>query len=161
MRLPAGANQRCSSDWSPFNGPATGIFFPVEFLVSFLEVPTPDRTLTLSVCVAIGPLAKGYVILTMRLKRLVRSLTSVSLKETLGQFVAGLSSLSPNPSSPLPPYLLHTEPLQKAEGTLPGSCELVQTPVAFIQGPSGLLSPPFLPVTSFSLTLAPTLATAS
>lgn len=40
-------------------------FFPVEFLVSFLEVFTPDKTLTPSVCVAIGPLGKGYVILTM------------------------------------------------------------------------------------------------
>lgn len=113
MRLPARANQRCSSGWSPFNGPATGIFFPVEFLVNFLEVPTADRTLTASVCVATGPLAKGYVILTMLLKRLVCSLTSVSLKETLGQLGAGLSSLSPNTSSPLPLYLLHTEPLHR------------------------------------------------
>ena len=40
-------------------------FFPVEFLASFLEVLTPDKTLTPSVCVAIEPLAKGCVILTM------------------------------------------------------------------------------------------------
>ena len=65
MHLPAGANQRCSSGWSPFNGPVTGIFFPVEFLVSFLEVLTPDKTLTPSVCMTIEPLAKGYIILTM------------------------------------------------------------------------------------------------
>ena len=119
MRLPARAHQRCSSGWSPFNGPATGIFFPVEFLVNFLEVPTADRTLTASVCVATGPLAKGYVILTMLLKRLVCSLTSVSLKETLGQLGAGLSSLSPNTSSPLPLYLLHTEPLHRQKEPCP------------------------------------------
>ena len=82
----------------------------------------------------------------------MRSLTSVSLKETLGQLGAGLSSLSSNPSSSTLPDLLRTEPLQKAEGTLPGSCELVQTPLDFIQGPFGLLSPLFLPFTSFSLT---------
>lgn len=84
--------------------------------------------------------------------RLMNSLTSVSLKETLGQLVAALH--------PIPhPHPYHASFTQNFCRSLLRVG--LKTPLALSQGPSGLLSPhlPPLCIAGFSPTLSLTVAT--